>query len=168
MATETDPFDDPTEAPTGDRVEMKTFVNKLIIVRPKSFRDDLVTIHKPNGAEAVFANIALLDEYEGQPWRIFRGVLVMQGYLIGAFKGSMNKNLIGTLYLGQATKGKPPFHFKNLRENATAMAKGREWMSQHLDEFLTDPAGDFEAEPGKSTLDTMRAEANPWLDEPPF
>jgi len=165
----TDPFDDPTEAPTGDRVDMKTFVNKLIIVRPKSYRDDMVTIHKPNGAEAVFANIALLEAYEGEPYRVFRGVLVMQGYLVGAFKGSLNRNLLGTLYLGPATKGKPPFLFKSLKDNAKAVELGKAWMAQHEAELSADPEPVFD-EPGtgKSTLDSMRAEANIWADEPPF
>lgn len=166
-------FDDPTEAAAGDRVEMKVFINKLIIVRPKSYRDDMVTIHtalKPNGvAEAVFANIALLEPYEGEPYKVFRGVLVMQGYLIGAFKGSLNRNLLGTLYLGPPTKGKPPFHFKSLKDNPVAVERGQAWMATHADELLADPEPQFD-EPGtgKSTLDTMRAEANPWMEEPPF
>ena len=162
-------FDDPIEAPQGDRVEMKVFVNKLIIVRPKSFQEKFVTIHKPDGGEAVFANIALLDTYEGAPWKIFRGVLVMQGYLIGAFKGSLDRNLLGTLYLGQATKGKPPFHFKSLKDNPKALEQAKAWMAEHEAEFMAEPEPQFD-EPGtgRSTLDTMRAEDNPWIDQPPF
>ena len=164
-------FDEPTLAPIGDKVSMDTFVNKLIVVRPTKYTDSMVTEFKPNGAEAVFANIALLEAYDGDPWKIFRGVLVMQGYLVGAFKGSLNRNLLGTIYLGQRKSGqKPPFMFRSLTTNAKAVEMAQAWMRQHEEEFLAAPEPVFE-EPDagrKSTLDTMR-DANPWLsEEPPF
>lgn len=166
----TDMFDDPAEVAAGDRVDMKTFVNKLIIVRPKSYRDDMVTIHKPNGAEAVFANIALLEPYEGEPYKVFHGVLVMQGYLVGAFKNSINRNRLGTIYLGPPTKGKPPYMFRTLTDNPKAVERGKAWMMEHEAELLASPEPVFDEPAGerRSTLDTMRSQDNPWIEEPPF
>lgn len=166
-------FDEPTVAPTGDRVDMNTFVNKLIIVRPLEYKDKFVTIHKPDGAEAVWGDVALLDAYEGEPYKIFRNILFMQGYLVGAFKSSLGKRLLGTLYLGPKTKGKPPFHFKTLTDNEKAVTLGKKWLAEHLEEFMTQPQPSFEeaSDERRTTLDSMRntAASNPWMnDEPPF
>lgn len=167
-------FDEPVAPVMGDKVSMDTFVNKLVIVRPIDFKKSQVTEYKPDGAEAVFANIALLEPYEGEPWRIFRSVLVMQGYLVGAFKGSLNRNLLGTIYRGQKKSGQqPPFMFKTLTDNAKAVETATKWMQANEAEFLKGPEVSFD-DPGpdkpKSTLDSMRSESNPWLDggEPPF
>lgn len=166
-------FDEPVAQAMGDKVSMDTFLNKLVIVRPIDYKKNQITEYKPDGAEAVFANIALLEPYEGEPWKIFRSVLVMQGYLVGSFKGSLNRNLLGTIYHGQRKTGqKPPFMFKTLTDNAKAVAAATEWMRANEEEFLKGPEVSFD-NPGpdqpKSTLDSMRSEANPWLnDEPPF
>lgn len=168
-------FDEPTEVTMGDKVAMETLVNKLVIVRPIDYVKSKITEFKPDGAEAVFANIALLEPYEGEPWKIFRSVLVMQGYLVGAFKSSLERNLLGTIYLGERKAGqKPPYKFKTLTDNPKAVATATEWMRKNEAEFLKAPAASF-AEPAEtagkkpSTLDSMRDQSNPWLnDEPPF
>jgi hypothetical protein len=162
-------FDDPVAAPMGDRPEMKIFVNKLVIVRPKLYEASKITIHKPDGGEAVFANIALLEPHEGESYKVFRNVLIMQGYLVGDFKGSLGRNLLGSIYLGPKTKGLPPFMFKSLKGNPKAVEIATAWMAAHEAELLADPDPVFD-EPGngRSTLDTMRAESNPWAEEPPF
>lgn len=163
-------FDEPVAAPTGDRVEMKTLVNKLIIVRPKSYDKSFVTINKPDGGEAVFANVALLEPYEGQPYKIFRGVLFMQGYLVGAFKGSVDRNLLGSIYLGPKVKALPPFMFKSLKDNPKAVEVATAWMREHEAEFMAEPEPVFDepAAERRSTLDSMRASGNTWIDEAPF
>lgn len=167
-------FDDPTQAPMGDKVSMEIFIGKLIIVKPMEYTDTMKTEFKPNGAEAVFANIAILDGYEGEPWKVFRRVLVMQGYLVGAFKGSVGsgKNpLLGTIYLGQRKSGqKPPYMYQSLTDKPKAVKVASEWLAEHRDELVASPPPEFtEAETGKpSTLESMRAN-NPWMDdEPPF
>lgn len=170
-----DEFDDPTQAPSGDKVSMDTFVGKLIIVKPVEYTDSMKTEYKPDGAEAVFANIAILDGHEGEPWKIFRRVLVMQGYLVGAFKNSVgaSKNpLLGTIYLGQRKSGqKPPFMYQSLKDKPKPLEIARAWMAEHRDELLAAPEPEFgepEKTAGKSTLDAMRTN-NQWLDdEPPF
>jgi len=167
-------FDDPTQAPIGDKVSMETFVNKLIIVKPVEFTDKMRTEYKPDGAEAVFANIALLEPYEGEPYRVFNRVLVMQGYLVGAFKGSVGKPnpLLGTIYYGQRKAGqKPPYMYKSLTDNAKAVETAQKWMADHEDELNAVPEAVFVEPDAKkpSTLDSMRADNNPWLsEEPPF
>ena len=172
----TDDFDEPTPVAVGDKVSMETFLNKLIIVRPVEFTKDFKTEFKPDGAEAVFANIAIIDGFEDKPWVVFQKVLVMQGYLVGAFKGSIGKNLLGTIYHGERKKGqKPPYMFASLKTNEGAVATGRGWLLAHRDELLG-PAPQFD-EPGtgKASAETMRAASvNPYMkpggftDEPPF
>lgn len=164
-------FDDPVATPMGDKVSMDTFLNKLIIVRPVEFKRDQKTEYKPDGAEAVFANIALLEPVDGEPWKIYRRVLVMQGYLVGDFKGSLNLNLLGTIYHGERKPGqKPPFKFRSLKTNPKAVDRATAWMREHEVEFLAEPEPVFDepvAEP-RSTLDSMRASGNTWIDEAPF
>lgn len=168
-----DLFDDPVAAPMGDRVAMETFLNKLIIVRPLEFKRDQKTEFKPDGGEAVFANIALLEPIEGEPWKIYRRVMVMQGYLVGDFKASLNINLLGTIYHGERKPGqKAPYKFRSLKTNPKALEVATAWMKQHEAEFLAEPEpsfGDVTAgEDKRTTLDSMRSESNPWIDEPPF
>jgi hypothetical protein len=165
-------FNDPEQQPSGDRVSMDTFINKLIIVKPLEFVAAMKTEFKPDGAEAVFANIALLDEYEGEPYKVFKRVLVMQGYLVGAFKNSVGKAdpLLGTLVYGERKTGqKAPFKFETLTKNPRAVAKAQEWMDAHADELKESSSfAEPEADGGKpTTLDAMRSN-NPWIDEIPF
>lgn len=158
-------WDEPTAAPSGDRVDIALFVNKLIIVRPLEYVESMVTIHKKDGAEAVFADVAFLDAYEGQPYKIFRRVLFMQGYLVGSFKASVGKRLLGTLTLGVATKGKPPYHFKSLTDNPKAAPMASAWWKDHETEFMTQPEPVFDD--AKPSAETQR-QSDPWGDEPPF
>lgn len=156
-------FDEPSEAALGDRLDLSTIVDKLIIVRPKSYTDKQVTIHKPDGAEAIFGNVAVLQPHEGEPWKIYRGVMFMQGYLISAFKGKMPRDLLGTIYKGVATKGKPPFMFKSLTGNAKAVEMAQAWMAVNEAEFYAD------AEPGGFDEPTSAGpQRSQWDDEPPF
>lgn len=167
-------FGDPEQLPMGDKVSMDTFINKLIIVKPVEFVRSMKTEFKPDGAEAVFANIALLEEHEGEPFKVFKRVLVMQGFLVGAFKGSIGKDpLLGTLFYGERKSGqKPPFKFQTLTKNPKAVERAQAWLDQHKAELNEDASfGEPEAvSTGKSTLDSMRAQqdVNPWLDEIPF
>lgn len=171
-----DDFDEVEQSAPGDKVSMDELLNKLIIVRPLEFTDKMKTEFKPDGAEAIFADIAVIDGFGGEPWKILRRVLVMQGYLIGAFKNSLNKNLIGTIYQGQRKSGqKPPFMFASLKENPDASAKGKAWMADNRTEFLNPPGATFDdAKPSAETQRAKQSE-NPYLnratgftDEPPF
>lgn len=167
-------FDDPVQQEMGDKVSMDTFINKLIIVKPLEFTDKMKTEFKPDGAEAVFADIALLDPVEGEPWKIFRRVLVMQGYLVGSFKGSVGKPnpLLGTLTYGERKSGqKPPFKFVSLTQNPKVVQRAEEWLAAHGEEFNRRPEPQWNEPDEKrpSTLDSMR-DNNPYLtsDEAPF
>lgn len=168
-------FDEPTPVAMGDKVSMDTLLNKLIIVRPIEYKKDQKTEYKPDGAEAVFANIALLEPIEGEPWKIYRRVMVMQGYLVGAFKGSLGATLLGTIHHGQRKTGqKPPFMFQSLKDNPKALEVATAWMRLHEAEFSAEPEPVFEeptaaAGAKASTLDSMRSN-NPWMDSeaPPF
>lgn len=165
-----DDFDEVQQTAPGDKVSMDELLNKLIIVRPLEFTDSMKTEFKPDGAEAVFADIAVIDGFGGEPWKILRRVLVMQGYLIGAFKNSLHKNLIGTIYQGQRKSGqKPPFMFQSLKEHADASAKGKAWMADHRVEFLNPPQATFDDATPSAETSRKAATDNPWIkDEPPF
>lgn len=165
-------WDEPTTPQQGDQVKMKEIVNKLVIVRPLEYKEKLITKPKPDGGEAIFADLAVFDQDGGNSATIYRHVLIMNGYLVGAFKGSVaNKSpLLGTIYEGVNTKGNPPFHFKSLTGVPKARAIGDAWWATHETEFMTQPDafGEPEDKP-KSNLEQMRQE-NPWLnsDEAPF
>lgn len=168
-------FDDPVVAPQGDKVNVKELLNKLVIVRPLEFEPKMITVHKPDGGEAVFANIAVIEPIDGEPYKVYRRALFMQGYLVGAFKGSLNRNLLGTIYEGVPKKGNAPFLFQSLAGNEKAVSMAKAWMALHESELLATPEPAF-GEPAPdsagqqpSTLESMRAARNPWLnDEPPF
>lgn len=174
-----DDFDDVAQPETGDRVSMDTFLNKLVIVRPVSKTDSMKTEFKPDGAEAVFVNIAIIDGHEGEPYKVFRRVLVMQGYLVGAFKNSIGGTLLGTIHLGERKTGqKPPFKFMSLKGDADIVAKGKAWMAAHAGE-LAEAVPEFGDAPSAETQRAKaQASSNPYLnrtpsasaydDEPPF
>lgn len=163
-----DDFDETPELPQGDRLAngMDSLVGKLLIVRPKEFTDKMITEFKPDGAEAVFANVACLDPIEGEPWKVFSRLLIMQGNLIGAFKRSMDKTLIGTIYLGQRKAGqKPPFMWQALNDKPGAVAKGKAWRGEHG--HLLDKEPEFDEAAATPSAETSRK--NSWdNDEPPF
>lgn len=156
----------------GDRVTMDVFVNKLVIVRPVEFTDTMKTEFKPDGAEAVFANIACLEPIDGEPWKIYKHVLVMQGWLVGDFKRSLRKNLLGTIYLGERKSGqKPPYKFQDLAQNEKALAVASPWLKANRAEFEKELQPDFADVNDKPTADSSRQAVNdnPWLsEEPPF
>lgn len=159
-------FDEATPVAQGDRIEggMDSLVNKLLIVRPKEFVTDMVTEFKPNGAEAVFATIACLDPIEGEPWKVFTKALVMQGYLIGAFKASINKTLIGTIVLGERKAGqKPPFKWQALNDKPKAVERGKAWRAQHGHLLDKEPDFDEAAASEKPSAETSRKAS--WDDE---
>lgn len=168
-----DEFDEPNTVAPGDRVPMDVFLNKLVIVRPVEYTDKMKTEYKPDGAEAVFVNIAIIDGYEGEPWKVFQRVLVMPGYLVGAFKNNLNGTLFGTIYHGQRKSGqKPPFMFQSLTDRPEQVAKGKAWLAEHRDKLTGSVAF---TEPEKATADSMRQQANTnpymqpgFVDEPPF
>lgn len=160
-----DDFDSPSkeERPKGDRVEVSDLVDKLLIVRPMEFVTGFKTEYKPDGADAVFANIAIPGENV-----MYKSALIMQGFLIGDFKNSIGKNLVGVIYLGQKKPGqKPPYMFRDLNGNEKAMAVARPWMAANKAEFIKPLVSEFDS----PSAETQRAaaKADPWADdEPPF
>lgn len=122
--------------------------NKLLIVRPVEYRaSGVVTMHQPDGTDAVFADIALLDaipEAENElgdkfpgfaAGEQFRNQMILPGYLKGTWKRYIGHTLIGTTYFGPPTKGKPPIMWMDLADNADCVARGQVFMAAHP-EFL--------------------------------
>ena len=183
---------------------------KLLIVRPLEYRKEgFVTTHSPEGTDVVFADAALLDpimaamneedeELPGFPEGTqFRGQTILAGYLKGTFKRYIGQTLIGTIYRGVATKGKPPIMWQDLSTDAGCVQRGQQFLIAHQ-EFLVPQEAAFtpaapevmagppgytppsrptsesvytQHEPGKgpaqNTLDQMRAMANKGFEQEP-
>ena len=129
------------DTPDEDRefIPIKRCKGKLLIVRPLEYRrEGYVTVHKPDGTDVVFCDIALLDPiheardlddklYPGfAAGHQFRNQAILQGYLKGTFKRYIGGTLVGTIYEGVATKGNPPLMFQDLSgdPNCTQRAQG--------------------------------------------
>ena len=189
---------------TGDKLYLPwaRCKGKLLIVRPLEYRKEgFVTTHAPEGTDVVFADAALLDSILGAmneegdelpPFAAdtqFRGQTVLAGYLKGTFKRYIGKTLIGTIYRGPATKGKPPLMWQDLTGEASCVQRGQQFLIAHPEFLIPVDAGFEQAvpevmqgngyvppsrptsesvytqhEPGKgpatSTLEQMRAMAN--------
>jgi len=154
----TSPFTTVTDKPdTGDRIYLPVSrcKGKLLIIRPLKYQDkDFVTTHAPEGTDAVFVDAALLDpihaavneddeELPGFAAEMqFRDQVILQGYLKGTFKRYVGKTLIGTIYKGVPTKGKPPLMWQDLSGDPDCAARGQQFLMAHP-EFLVPVAGQF-------------------------
>ena len=118
------------------------------------FKEGFVTTNAPEGTDAVFADVAILDaipaavnEYGDEipgfdAGTQFRGQVILAGYLKGTFKRLLGQTLIGTITIGVPTKGRPPLHFQDLSADPTAVARGTQFLQQHP-EFLKPVVPDF-------------------------
>ena len=171
--TQPNPFTTVTDQDGEDRdfIPIKRCKGKLLIVRPLEYqREGYVTVHKPDGTDAVFCDFALLDPiheardlddklYPGYaPGHQFRNQVVLQGYLKGTFKRYIGGTLIGTIYEGVATKGNPPLMWQDLSTDVNCVNRGQRFMAAHP-EFLV---------PQKATITTVTPEpAGPPAYTPP-
>jgi len=128
---------------------------KLLIVRPLEYqREGFITANAPDGTDVVFADIALLDPIqaavneEGDQLPAFaaetqfRRQSVLAAYLKGTFKNYLAKTLIGTIYRGVPTKGKPPLMWQDLTGDAGCVQRGQQFLIAHP-EFLIPPEASF-------------------------
>lgn len=129
---------------------------KLLIVRPLEYqKEGFVTAHSPEGTDALFADAALLDPILGAmneegdelpafpAGTQFRSQVVLAGYLKGTFKKYIGSTLIGTVYRGVPTKGKPPIMWQDLSTDADCVTRGQQFLIAHP-EFLIPVAAAFE------------------------
>lgn len=156
----TSPFTTVTDKPSNeDRIYLPVArcKGKLLIVRPLKYQDkDFITTHAPEGTDAVFIDAALLDpihaamneDDEEMPGFAagtqFRDQVILQGYLKGTFKRYLGQTLIGTIYKGVPTKGKPPLMWQDLSGDAGCVQRGQQFLIAHP-EFLVPVAGQFSA-----------------------
>ena len=130
---------------------------KLLIVRPLEYqKEGFTTTHHPEGTDVVFADAALLDPIlaavneEGDELPAFaadtqfRGQTILAGYLKGTFKRYIGQTLIGTIYRGPATKGKPPLMWQDLSQDAGCVSRGQQFLISHP-EFLIPVEANFAA-----------------------
>ena len=152
------PFTTVTDKPSNeDRIYLPVArcKGKLLIVRPIKYQDkDFITTHAPEGTDAVFADVALLDpiqaavneDDEEMPGFAagtqFRDQVILQGYLKGTFKRYVGQTLIGTIYKGVPTKGKPPLMWQDLSGDPECVQRGQQFLIAHP-EFLVPVAGQF-------------------------
>lgn len=121
-----------------DYVKWADVLNKLMLVRPLEYRSDFKTQFSPEGTDVVFADIAVVDEIDpatGQQGRIYRAQAVLQGFLKGAWKRQVGNTVIGMVYQGPPTKGRPPFMWHDLYSDPGAVARGQAWL-QNNQSFL--------------------------------
>lgn len=150
---------DPSEFVPWNRItEMQTprgtRPGKLLVVRPlrmiEEWRPEERAKWQAKGdwvPQLAVADIAVLDPIEpaqdeyGMPLpsypagHQFRDNTVFPGYLNKAFNKYVGKTLIGVVYLGENTKGKPPVMFRDLSGDPQAVARGQGFLGAHP-EFL--------------------------------
>ena len=139
-----------TQKEAGDRIYLpiRRCKGKLLIARPLEYqKEGFKTEHAPDGTDVVFCDFALLDpispaqDEEGNDLpgfpagQQFRGQSVLQGYLKGTFKRYVGNTLIGTIYFGPKTKGKPPIMWMDLSGDAACVQRGQQFLAAHP-EFL--------------------------------
>lgn len=140
---------------SSEFIPMARTRGKLLIVRPLKYQaEGFVTEHKPEGTDAIFCDIALLDlieaavnEYGEQlpgfpAGTQFRDQILFQGYLKGTFKRYLGATLIGTTYFGPKTKGKPPIMWQDLSGDPQCVLRGQQFLAAHP-EFLVPTAASF-------------------------
>jgi hypothetical protein len=208
----TNPFATVVDKPEGDGIYLPVSrcKGKLLIVRPLEYmKEGFVTTHAPEGTDVVFIDAALLDpinaavneddmELPGfEAGTQFRKQAILQGYLKGTFKRYLGQTLIGTIYKGVPTKGKPPLMWQDLSTDPACVQRGQEFLVAHQ-EFLVPVEAQFASavpevsegplpytqpprpgagsvytqhEPGKgpaqNTLDQMRAMAGKGFEQDP-
>lgn len=142
---------------SAEFIPMARTRGKLLIVRPLKYQaEGFITEHKPEGTDAIFCDIALLDPIEaavneygeqlsGFPAETqFRDQILFQGYLKGTFKRYLGATLIGTTYFGPKTKGKPPIMWQDLSGDPQCVLRGQQFLAAHP-EFLVPTAASFNA-----------------------
>lgn len=150
--------DQPAES--RDYIPMNRCKGRLLIVRPLEYkREGFVTKHSPDGTDVVFCDIALLDpipdwvdEYsethQGYPAGFqFRNQAILQGYLKGTFKRYIGATLIGTIYFGPPTKGKPPQMWQDLSGEPQCVQRGQQFLAARPEFLIPVEAAITEAKP---------------------
>lgn len=118
---------------------------KLMIVRPLEQVEDWRTREgaDPDAwkGKLTIADVACLDAIEPAqdeygmpligyaPGHQFRDQVVFPGFLNKAFRDYVGKTLIGTLYLGPNTKGKPPLMWRDLGSDPMAVQRGQQFLA---------------------------------------
>lgn len=143
--------------------------DKLIIVRPLEYQASGYKTKHQDNTDVVYCDVAVLDEIRGIPAEYdpesierkgfaagfqFRNQAVMPGYLKGAFKRYLGATLIGTVYPGTPTKGKPPIMWRDLSQHPEAVARGGKFLAM-FPEFLIPVERQF-------TATEPVASADPW------
>lgn len=123
---------------------------KVLVVRPLQQIDDFRPIQAdrdPNAwrGKLTIADVACLDAIDaaqdeyGMPLpgfpagHQFRDQVVFPGFLNKAFRNYVGKTLIGLVYLGPNTKGKPPLLWRDLGADPQAIARGQQFLAAFPD-----------------------------------
>lgn len=136
---------------------------KLLVIRPLEQIEDFRVREgaDPNAwrGKLTIADVACLDPIEpaqdeyGMPLigyqagHQFRDQLVFPGYLNKAFRDYVGKTIIGTLYLGPNTKGKPPLMWRDLGSDPAAVQRGQRFLAAFPDFLIPTKAAITAAQP---------------------
>lgn len=158
----TSPFTAVVQQEPGDRLYLPwaRSKGKLLIVRPLKYqKEGFITTHAPEGTDVVYADVALLDPIRPatdeddndlpgfDAGTQFRNQTILPGYLKGTFKRYIDKTLIGMVYKGVATKGKPPLMWEDLSGNAECASRGQQFLIAHPEFLIPVEAAFAEAVP---------------------
>lgn len=148
---------------------------RLLIVRPVKYQaEGFITEHRPEGTDVVFADIVLLDPIRAavteddeelpaiEAPQGFRGQSILQGYLKGTFKRYLGATLIGMIYNGVKTKGKPPMMWQDLSSDPGCVQRGQQWLAANPDFLIP-----VEAAITPAVAETPPAPAGPPAYVPP-
>lgn len=135
MTTVDDEFTTVEEVAGGGYFKPEEYLNQLLIVRPRKYQESgFVTEFKPEGTDAVFVNVAVVEALneDGTVGRVFRNSSLLQGYLKGTFKRYIGSTLVGAIILGPREKGrKPPYQWLDLSGDAEARQKAGVWLKNN-------------------------------------
>jgi hypothetical protein len=80
----------------------------------------------------------------------FRDQVVFPGYLNKAFREYLGKTVIGLVYLGVNTKGKPPLHFRDLSAQPEVVTRGQRFLVAFPDFLIPKKAEFTSTEPAQN------------------
>lgn len=154
---------------------------KLLVVRPLEQIEDWRTREgaDPNAwkGKLIIADVACLDAIESAqdeygmpligyaPGHQFRDQVVFPGFLNKAFRDYVGKTLIGTLYLGPNTKGKPPLMWRDLGSDRVAVERGQKFLQAFPSFLVPTKAAIVPAHDGISAGSSNGYQQDPWVTQ---
>ena len=121
----TDPWNTPSDAPTGPR--FADFVGKALLIKPIDYEDGLVGKYTKPGEtyDRVVADVVVLDESDPTKSEEHKGLWITQGRVIGKTKTSVGGMVLGKLSRPEPKNAgdNPPYDLDDPDESAIKAAR---------------------------------------------